>query len=198
MTDLAVPGEFGVRLGKRARLADPYPVGYPCTHTIGAVRADRADLPPDTFTGQTVSVRGRVMLFRVGGKLCFATLRDSTGDIQVMISLDRVGAESLAGWKQDVDLADHVGVTGEVVTSRTGELSVLASSWAITAKALRPLPDKHKGLTDPEARIRQRYLDLIVNPGTRALAYARAAVMASLREGLSSRGYLEVETPTRS
>jgi lysyl-tRNA synthetase class 2 len=195
MTDLAVPGEFGVRLGKRARLADPYPVGYPCTHTIGAVRADRADLPPDTFTGQTVSVRGRVMLFRVGGKLCFATLRDSTGDIQVMISLDRVGAESLAGWKQDVDLADHVGVTGEVVTSRTGELSVLASSWAITAKALRPLPDKHKGLTDPEARIRQRYLDLIVNPGTRALAYARAAVMASLREGLSSRGYLEVETP---
>jgi lysyl-tRNA synthetase, class II len=136
-----------------------------------------------------------VMLFRIGGKLCFATLRDGTGDVQVMVSRDRVGAGSLAAWKQDVDLADHVGVTGEVITSRTGELSVLASSWAITSKALRPLPDKHKGLTDPEARIRQRYLDLIVNPRTRALAHARAAVMASLREGLGSRGYLEVETP---
>jgi lysyl-tRNA synthetase class 2 len=195
MTDLAEPGEFGVRLGKRARLADPYPVGYPRTHTIAEVRAYGAGLPPDTFTRQTVSIGGRVMLFRTGGKLCFATLRDGTGDVQVMVSLDRVGAGSLAAWKQDVDLADHVGVTGEVITSRTGELSVLASSWAITAKALRPLPDKHKGLTDPEARIRQRYLDLIVNPRTRALAHARAAVMASLREGLGSRGYLEVETP---
>jgi lysyl-tRNA synthetase class 2 len=195
MTDLAEPGEFGVRLGKRARLADPYPVGYPRTHTIAEVRAYGAGLPPDTFTRQTVSIGGRVMLFRTGGKLCFATLRDGTGDVQVMVSRDRVGAGSLAAWKQDVDLADHVGVTGEVITSRTGELSVLASSWAITAKALRPLPDKHKGLTDPEARIRQRYLDLIVNPRTRALAHARAAVMASLREGLGSRGYLEVETP---
>jgi lysyl-tRNA synthetase class 2 len=195
MTDLAEPGEFGVRLGKRARLADPYPVGYPRTHTIAEVRAYGAGLPPDTFTRQTVSIGGRVMLFRTGGKLCFATLRDGTGDVQVMVSLDRVGAGSLAAWKQDVDLADHVGVTGEVITSRTGELSVLASSWAITAKALRPLPDKHKGLTDPEARIRQRYLDLIVNPRTRALAHARATVMASLREGLGSRGYLEVETP---
>ena len=195
MTDLAEPGEFGVRLGKRARLADPYPVGYPRTHTIAEVRLHGADLPPDTFTGQTVSIGGRVMLFRTGGKLCFATLRDGTGDVQVMVSLDRVGAGSLAAWKRDVDLADHVGVTGEVITSRTGELSVLASGWAMTAKALRPLPDKHKGLTDAEARIRQRYLDLIVNPRTRALAYARAAVMASVREGLSSRGYLEVETP---
>jgi lysyl-tRNA synthetase class 2 len=205
MTDPAVPaqprsgepgsGEFGVRLGKRARLADPYPVGYPCTHTIAAVRADYTDLPPDTFTGQTVGVAGRVMLYRTSGKLCFATLRDGTGDIQVMISLDRVGAQSLAAWKQDVDPGDHVGVTGEVITSRTGELSVLASSWAITGKTLRPLPDKHKGLTDPEARVRQRYLDLILSPDTRALAYARAAVMASLRAGLGSRGYLEVETP---
>jgi lysyl-tRNA synthetase class 2 len=87
-----------------------------------------------------------------------------------MISLDRVGAQSLAAWKRDVDLADHVGATGEVITSRTSELSVLATAWAITAKTLRPLPDKHKGLTDPEARVRQRYLDLIINSDTRALA----------------------------
>ena len=85
------------------------------------------------------------MLYRNGGKLCFATIRDGTGDIQVMISLDRVGEQALAAWKRDVDLGDHVGVDGEVITSRSGELSVLADSFAITAKALRPLPDKHAG-----------------------------------------------------
>jgi lysyl-tRNA synthetase, class II len=204
MTDLALPGESragesGVRLGKRARLLesgpDPYPVGYPRTHTIAAVRAEHADLPPDTFTGRTVSLAGRVMLLRTSGRLCFAMLRDGTGDIQVMISLDRVGAESLAAWKRDVDLADHVGVTGEVITSRSGELSVLAAAWAITAKALRPLPDKHKGLTDPEARVRQRYLDMIISPRAGQIARARGAVLASLRQGLAARGYLEAETP---
>ena len=97
-----------------------------------------------------------MILSRIGGKLCFATLRDGTGDIQVMISLARVGEEALAAWKRDVDLGDHVGVTGEVITSRSGELSVLADSFAITAKSLRPLPEKHAGLTDPESRVRQR------------------------------------------
>ncbi len=92
-----------------------------------------------------MGVAGRVVLYRIGGKLCFATIRDGSGDLQVMISLDRVGADALAAWKQDVDLGDHVGVTGEVITSRSGELSVLADSFAITAKALRPLPDKHRG-----------------------------------------------------
>jgi lysyl-tRNA synthetase class 2 len=81
------------------------------------------------------------MLSRIGGKLCFATIRDGTGDIQVMISLSRVGAEPLAAWKRDVDLGDHVGVRGEVITSRSGELSVLADEFAITAKSLRPLGD---------------------------------------------------------
>ena len=87
-----------------------------------------------------------------------------------MISLDRAGEEALAAWKQDVDLGDHVGVTGEVISSRSGELSVLADSFAITAKALRPLPDKHKGLTDPESRVRQRYVDLMTNPAARRMA----------------------------
>ena len=122
------------------------------------------DLGPDAATGDRVGVTGRVMLYRTGGKLCFATIRDGTGEIQVMISLDRVGEEALAAWKRDVDLGDHIGVEGEVITSRRGELSVLADSFAITAKALRPLPEKHAGLADPESRVRQRYLDLIVNP----------------------------------
>src|SRR5262249_1841285 len=151
----------------RASGADPYPVGFPRTATIAEVCAAHRDLPKDTATGERVGITGRVMLSRTGGKLCFARVRDGTGDIQVMISLDRVGEEALAGWKGDVDPGDHVGVEGEVITSRSGELSVLADSFAITAKSLRPLPEKHAGLSDPEARVRQRYVDLIINPDSR-------------------------------
>src|SRR5579863_10658477 len=164
---------------------EPYPVGYPRTTTIGALRAAYGSLPPDTATGETVGVAGRVILSRIGGKLCFATLRDGTGDIQAMISLASVGEDELARWKRDVDLGDHVGVTGEVITSRSGELSVLASSFAITAKCLRPLPDKHRGLTDPESRVRQRYVDLIANADARDMVRIKAAVLGSVRETLA-------------
>jgi lysyl-tRNA synthetase, class II len=179
----------------RAAGVDPYPVGYPRTHTIAEVRARHAGLAPDTATGERVGVAGRVMLYRTGGKLCFATIRDGSGEIQVMVSAGRAGEQTLAAWKSDVDLGDHVGVTGEVITSRTGELSVLADSFAITAKAIRPLPDKHAGLTNPEARVRQRYLDLIVNPQARRLAELRATVTGAIREELHRQGYLEAETP---
>jgi lysyl-tRNA synthetase, class II len=194
-----VPEQMKVRLDKRQRLldsgVDPYPVGFPRTATIAEVRARYPDLPPDTHTGDTVGVTGRVMLSRTGGKLCFATIRDGTGDIQVMVSLDRVGPDALAAWKRDIDLGDHVGVEGEVIASRRGELSILADRYAITAKGLRPLPEKHRGLSDPEERVRRRYLDLIVNPEGRRLAELRAAVLASFRQGLNARGFLEVETP---
>jgi lysyl-tRNA synthetase class 2 len=199
VADDNVPEQVRVRLEKRARMlasgADPYPVGYPRTTTAAALREKYPDLPKDAATGEIVGVAGRVMLSRIGGKICFATLRDGTGDIQAMIRLDEVGAERLADWKRDVDLGDHVGVTGEVITSRSGELSVLAHSFAITAKSLRPLPEKHAGLTDPEARVRQRYLDLIVNPASRRLAEMRSAVTQSVRSSLLARGYQEVETP---
>ena len=203
MTEGAVPDntpeQVRVRLEKRSRMLasgiDPYPVTYPRTATTASLREKYGSLPPDTTTGETAGVAGRVILSRIGGKLCFATLRDGTGDIQVMISLAGVGADALAAWKRDVDLGDHVGVTGEVITSRSGELSVLADSFAITAKSLRPLPDKHAGLTDPESRVRQRYVDLIVNPRARQLAETRSAVVQSVRSTLISRGYLEVETP---
>jgi lysyl-tRNA synthetase class 2 len=199
VADDNVPEQVRVRREKRERMlasgTDPYPVGYPRTATVAALREKYRDLPADTATGEVVGVAGRIMLSRVGGKLCFATLRDGTGDIQVMISLARVGETSLASWKRDVDLGDHVGVTGEVITSRSGELSVLADSFAITAKSLRPLPEKHKGLTDPESRVRQRYLDLIVNPSSRRLAEMRSAVTQAVRSALLARGFLEVETP---
>jgi lysyl-tRNA synthetase class 2 len=194
-----VPEQMKVRLAKRERLlaagVDPYPVGFPRTHTIGEIRDRYPDLAPDTATGDRVGVVGRVMLSRIGGRLCFATIRDGTGDIQIMISADRVGPDALAAWKRDVDLGDHVGVEGEVISSRRGELSVLADSYAITAKSLRPLPEKHRGLSDVESRVRQRYVDLIVNPETRRMAEIRSAVIRSLREELHARGFLEVETP---
>jgi lysyl-tRNA synthetase class 2 len=193
------PEQVRVRLEKRSRMLasgiDPYPVSYPRTASMVSLREEYGALPPDTATGKTVGVAGRVILSRIGGKLCFATLRDGTGDLQVMISLAGVGEEALAAWKRDVDLGDHVGVTGEVITSRSGELSVLADSFAITAKSLRPLPDYHAGLTDPELRVRQRYVDLIINPRARRLAEMRSAVVQSVRSTLISRGFLEVETP---
>jgi lysyl-tRNA synthetase class 2 len=194
-----LPEQMRVRREKLDRLraagVDPYPVGYPRTTCAAALREKYADLPADTSTGERVGVTGRVVLYRTGGKLCFATLRDGDADIQVMLSLDRVGEEALAAWKSDVDLGDHVGVTGEVITSRSGELSVLADSWAMTAKSLHPLPEKHRGLTDPEARVRQRYVDLIVNPSARQMLRTRSETVRSLRESLTRRGYIEVETP---
>ena len=199
MTDDNVPEQVRVRMDKRARLLDsgiePYPVTVPRTATAAELRSRFGELPADTSTGEQASIAGRVMLSRIGGKLCFATLRDGTGDIQVMISLAGVGEESLAAWKRDVDLGDHVSVTGEVITSRSGELSVMAAAWTLAAKSLRPLPEKHAGLTDPEARVRQRYLDLLVNPDSRRMAEMRSAVVQSVRSSLVSRGYIEVETP---
>ncbi|MER6510853.1 bifunctional lysylphosphatidylglycerol synthetase/lysine--tRNA ligase LysX [Nonomuraea sp. NPDC048881] len=194
-----LPEQMRIRREKLDRLrsegVDPYPVNFPRTATNAEVKEKHQGLEPDTATGETVGVAGRVMLNRVGGKLCFATLRDGGADLQVMISLDKVGEESLAAWKRDVDLGDHVGVTGEVITSRRGELSILADSWQITAKCLRPLPEKHVGLTDPEARVRQRYVDLIVNDEARKMARVRSATVRAVRDFWHEEGYLEVETP---
>jgi lysyl-tRNA synthetase class 2 len=193
------PEQMRVRREKLDRLRasgiDPYPVGFPRTTTNAELREKYADLPIDTATGDRVGVAGRVVLNRPGGKLCFATLRDGSDDLQVMLSLDRVGEESLAAWKNDVDLGDHVGVEGDVITSKRGELSVLADRWALTSKALRPLPEKWHGLSDPEARVRLRYVDLIVNPEAREMVRTRAKVIGSLRDTLERRGYVEVETP---
>ncbi|MEU7773960.1 lysine--tRNA ligase [Micromonospora taraxaci] len=194
-----LPEQMKVRREKRDRmLADgiePYPVGFSRTTTLGQVRERYADLPTDTATGDQVAVTGRVIFVRNTGKLCFATLRDGDGtELQAMLSLDRVGPERLEAWKRLVDLGDHVGVTGEVITSRRGELSVLAQQWEMTAKALRPLPVAHKPLSE-EARVRQRYVDLIVRPQAREMVRTRAAAVRSLRDSLHGQGFIEVETP---
>jgi lysyl-tRNA synthetase class 2 len=195
-----LPEQVRVRREKYDRLVaagtPPYTLGYPRTTSVAAVREKHADMPTDTASGDVVGVTGRVLLSRTGGKLCFATITEGEAQIQVMVSLDKVGEERLAAWKSDIDLGDHVGVTGEVITSKRGELSVLATDWQLTSKALRPLPDKHKGLTDPETRIRQRYVDLAVNPESRQMVRDRSTVIRTVRELLHGRGFTEVETPT--
>jgi lysyl-tRNA synthetase, class II len=194
-----LPEQMRVRRAKLDRMRDrgvePYPVTFPRTHTLAEVRGAHPDLEIDARTGAQVGVTGRVVLSRNGGKLCFATLRDGTDELQVMLSLDQVGDEALAHWKADVDLGDYVGVEGEVISSRRGELSVLATSWSMLAKALRPLPDKHHGLTDPEARVRLRYVDLAVNADSRQMVRNRATVLRSVRATLDRHDFLEVETP---
>ncbi|MGC5017491.1 lysine--tRNA ligase [Micromonospora sp. DT47] len=194
-----LPEQMKVRREKRDRMlaegVEPYPVGFPRTSTLAEIREKYAELPTDTATGDRVSVTGRVIFVRNTGKLCFATLRDGDGtELQAMLSLDRVGAERLEDWKRLVDLGDHVGVTGEVITSRRGELSVLADEWAVTAKSLRPLPVAHKPLSE-EARVRQRYVDLIVRPQARQMVRTRATTVRSLRDSLHGQGFIEVETP---
>jgi lysyl-tRNA synthetase class 2 len=179
----------------RAAGGEGYPVSVPRTTTNAALRAAYPDLPADTATGEHASVVGRVMFKRDTGKLCFATLRDATDDLQVMLSLDKVGEARLEDWKRDVDLGDHVSVTGEVISSKRGELSVLADTWVMASKALRPLPEKWKGLVDDEERVRRRYLDLVMSWDARRIVQARATVLRSLRSTLDERGYLEVETP---
>ena len=194
-----LPEQFRIRQAKRERLIaegrDPYPVVVPRTHTLAELRAAYPDLAADTETGQVVGVAGRVVFARNSGKLCFATLQDGDGtQLQAMISLNGVGQESLDAWKADVDLGDIVFVHGEVISSRRGELSVLADSWQIVSKALRPLPVAHKEMSE-ESRVRQRYVDLIVRPEARSVARQRIAVVRAVRSALERRGFLEVETP---
>ena len=196
-----LPEQLRVRHEKRERMLaegiEPYVVGYPRTHTIAEVRTRWADLQPDTQTGERVSVTGRVMFLRTTGKLCFATVHEGDGTpLQVMLSLDRVGPDSLERWKSFVDIGDHIGVTGEIVSSRRGELSVLAQDWAITAKALRPLPNVYEGAQlSEDLRVRRRYVDLIARPEARTMARLRPAVVRSVRDSFERRGFVEVETP---
>src|ERR1700704_4460126 len=128
-----LPEQMRVRRDKRDRIIaegiDPYPVLVPRTHSLAEVRAAHSDLPVDVSTGDIVGVTGRVMFMRNTGKLCFAILREGDGtELQAMISLASVGEDALSAWKADVDLGDHVFVHGEVITSKRGELSVLADS----------------------------------------------------------------------
>ena len=194
-----LPEQMRVRLEKRAEIlssgADAYPVRVPVTTTIAAVRTKYAHLISEQESGDSVGIAGRVMFLRNTGKLCFAQLQAGTGEtIQAMLSFDRIGETQLDSWKSLVDIGDLVAVVGEVISSKRGELSVMADSWHMAAKALRPLPNPHTPLSE-ETRVRQRYADLIMRETARTVARLRPATMTSLRASFAKRDYLEVETP---
>ena len=224
------PEQVKVRAAKRERLMEAgipaYPVLLPITTTIKKVREQYSHLQPGEETEDYVGLAGRVVLARNGGKLCFATLMDGEGNkIQVMLSAASVGAESLAAYKNDVDLGDHLFVHGRVISSRRGELSIFATpaevtpeaqaayeaassalpapdaSWAIASKAIRPLPktwtteDGEEITLSEDQRIRRRELDLITRPAARDMIRIRAAVNRSIRENFFRRDYIELETP---
>jgi lysyl-tRNA synthetase class 2 len=194
-----LPEQLRIRREKRAgilkRGAQAYPVSVPRTTSLLAIRQKHKDLAIEVSTGIIESVTGRVIFKRDTGKLCFANLREGDGtELQAMFSLDKIGEEQLEIWKSEIDLGDIVSVTGEVITSKRGELSILANSFTLAAKALRPLPVEHKPLSE-ESRVRMRYVDLIVRPEARENARLRPAVMRSLRNTFNSRNFLEVETP---
>lgn len=193
-----LPEQMAVRLAKRERLNETsaaYPVSLPITHTIDEVRAAHPDLGVDVATGQKVALAGRIVFARNTGKLCFATLQAGSGErIQAMLSLDKVGEARLEEWKELVDLGDHVFVTGEVITSKRGELSILADDWLMAAKTIRPLPNLHNELGE-EYRVRHRYVDLIVRDRAREVVQIRSKVMQSLRRTFDAEQFIEVETP---
>ncbi len=200
-TEDDLPEQMRVRREKRQRLldegVDPYPVTVERSHDIHEIveAYDPEQLGADHQTGVTVSIAGRVIFLRNTGKLCFVRLREGDGtEIQAMLSLAEVGEERLAAFKQIVDIGDHLQVTGEVITSRRGELSVMATSWQLAAKTMRPLPVEHKPLSE-ESRARLRYVDLIVRPEARENVRVKAKVLGSIRRTLDDLGYIEIETP---
>ena len=194
-----LPEQLRIRREKRASLLEggtqPYPVSVPRTKTLKEVREKYSALEIDVATGDIESLTGRIIFKRDTGKLCFATLREGDGtELQAMFSLDKIGQESIDSWKSDIDLGDIVSVTGEIITSKRGELSILANSWKLASKSLRPLPNDHKPMSE-ETRVRMRYVDLIVRPEARSNARLRPQVMRSLRETFHNQNFIEVETP---
>ncbi len=173
---------------------DDHPYRFERTALAADLAATHAELGPGSETGQLVAVAGRVMLKRSFGKLVFLTIRDYSGRIQLLAESSRLAGE-LFERVTEVNLGDWVGGEGEVVTTKKGELSVRLDSFVVLAQIHRPLPDKWHGMTDIEARSRQRYLDLIVNDRSLAVAQARAQVVSVLRSEFSQRGFVEVETP---
>jgi lysyl-tRNA synthetase, class II len=178
----------------RAKGIDPFPRAFPGRVAIASVRAAHEDLAAGEDTMETVRVAGRLAARRGQGKVAFCDLEDRDGKIQLWASLDRLGPEAM-DLLLSCDLGDLLGAEGTVTRTKRGELSVALSSVELLAKALRPPPDKHAGLRDPETRHRQRYLDLMSNEPVRAAFVVRAKAIAAVRGFLDGRGFVEVETP---
>ena len=173
-----------------------YPNQYPASHTIPAVRAKWGETQAEELEANrvTVSVAGRIMAIRAQGKAGFATLQQGGQRLQIYVRLDAVGEQGFALYKL-LDLGDHIGVTGYLFRTRTGELTIHVETLTFLAKAMLALPEKFHGLADVELRYRQRYVDLFTNLDAREVFVKRAKVLRALRKFFDDRGYMEVETP---
>jgi lysyl-tRNA synthetase class 2 len=186
-----LPEQVRVRLSKLKILqrngVDAYPVGCPPSHSVTAAL--------DADDQEDVSVAGRILRIRDYGGVLFAQLRDWSGEMQVLLDNSHLGHGRTADFTAAIDLGDLVEMTGHMGFSKKGARSLIVRDWRMIGKCLRPLPNKWKGLTDPEARVRTRYVDLAVNPESRELIRARSNVLRSVRETLFAKGFIEVETP---
>ncbi|TVR34305.1 MAG: lysine--tRNA ligase [Nitriliruptor sp.] len=200
------PGDDASKLaeiieGRRAKIdqlrdagVEPYPVRFRPSHTVPEVRAAYPDVAAGTETGDHVTIAGRLVAKREMGKLRFLVLREDGQDIQLFCPLAALDDDS-RGLMDLLDTGDWIGATGEVMASKKGELSVKPATLTLLAKGLRPLPDKWHGLSDTEARFRQRELDLVVNDDARRVFEVRSRVLSALRAEMEERGFVEVETP---
>jgi lysyl-tRNA synthetase class 2 len=191
---LRIPEQVRQRMAVRERLLadgiDPYPPSFRPTATCAAL------VPPiEDGSSREVRIAGRVLAVRDFGGVIFVKLRDWSGDAQLMLTRSLTGDEAMAGFRRVVDLGDQVGASGRVTRSRSGETSLEVATWLVTAKSLRPPPDKVRGVSDPEAKVRQRYLDLAVNPSARSQLTARSRAIRAVRQTLDGHGFTEVETP---
>ena len=173
-------------------MTEPVPYRADVTATTAQIIRDHADLEPGAETDAVVSIAGRLMLRRDQGKLAFGVLQDSTGRIQ-LFAMAR-STPDFDGFTH-LSIGDWVLVTGIVMNTKRGELSVRVDEWTVLAHARRPFPDKWHGITDPDLRYRQRYVDLWVTDEARTALRQRSAIVASIRRWLAARDFIEVETP---
>ena len=191
---------FDLRRGKLAEIEKlgqaAYPNQFPASHTIPEIRARWGEATAETLEADraTVTIAGRIMAIRVMGKAGFATLQQGGQRLQIYVRLDAVGEQGWALYKL-LDLGDHIGASGYLFRTKTGELSIHVEKLTFLAKAMLALPEKYHGLADVELRYRQRYVDLFANLDAREVFVKRAKVLRALRKFFDDRGYLEVETP---
>src|SRR3989344_2316920 len=174
---------------------DPYPHKFDRKHISSQLQEKYAKLKSDAKTKDKVKLAGRIITKRDMGRISFASLRDGYGNIQIIFQEGETPKEAKDFFKKYIDAGDYIGVSGEIIKTKRGELSVLVKGLEILSKSIRPMPEKWHGLKDKEERYRKRYLDLIMNPEVKEVFLKREKILDAIREFLKKRGYLEVETP---
>ena len=187
-----------VRKAKRAAMIaagrDPYGHSFKRSHTVEQLNQQFAGLEEGESTDEAVAIAGRIMAKRVQGKIAFLELRESGHDIQLFCRINALGEEAFEELK-DLDVGDWIAVTGTMMRTKRGQLSVAVDSFELMSKSLRPLPEKFHGLQDKETRYRQRYVDLVMNPEVRTTFERRFKIVSAIRRYMEEQGYYEVETP---